>query len=112
MCESEEDARSAIKLKGDQEWPCLFSESDTTGEKSYEEFYTNNEILDLERFESFGIVRSNHYFEEDKLKNFCRSMQSIKNQKFISKEELLDLFCDLIPNFEHEERGKYLDSKM
>ena len=112
LCESEEDARNAIKLKGDQEWPCLFSESDTTGEKSYEEFYTNNETLDLERFESFGIVTSNHYFEEEKLKSFCRSMESIKNQKFISKKELLDLFCDLIPNFEHEEKGKYLDSKM
>jgi len=112
ICENEEDARRATKLKSNEEWPCLFADSDTTGEKSFEEFFTDNEKLDLDRFESFGVITSNLDYEEDKLKNFSSRIENIINEKFTTKDELIKLFCQMIPNFKHDEKGKYLDAKM
>ena len=38
---SEEEARNAMYTSNlNKEWPCLFFESDTDGEKLFEEFYT------------------------------------------------------------------------
>ena len=53
LCSSEEEARSLIDtLPLENKWPCLFTKSDTTGEKDFEEFFTDNEILDLKRFQN------------------------------------------------------------
>lgn len=35
----------------------------------------------------------------------------MKTNKKWSKEEIVALFHDMIPNFGHKETGKYLDSK-
>ncbi len=59
LCDNEDEARSLVKeLPQKGLWPCLFTHSDTTGEKDYEEFYTENETLDLDRFKNIGIVKN------------------------------------------------------
>jgi FlaA1/EpsC-like NDP-sugar epimerase len=113
LCESEEEARNSVEdLMAQRKWPCLFTTSDTTGEKDFEEFFTDNEVLDMERFENLGVIKNDANFDPSKLENFTSRIAQMKAEKKWSKEEIVALFHDMIPNFGHKETGKYLDSKM
>ena len=113
VCTDEEEARDLIAtLPQQKKWPCLFSASDTTGEKAYEEFYTVKEILDMDRFKNIGAIKNNLRVEEDKLIYFEDTIKKIKHSSIWKKEQIVDLFKQLIPNFLHKETGRYLDSKM
>lgn len=113
ICSTEEEARDfAKKLPNGNLWPCYFSESDTTGEKDYEEFYTEDETLDMNSFENIGVIKNQLSFDESLLNNFESEIQNIKGKKQWDKEHIVNLFHSMIPNFGHKETGKYLDSKM
>lgn len=113
LCKDEEEARALIKILPQQgKWPCLFSASDTTGEKDFEEFYTRNEVLDMNQFENIGVIKNQLNIENQKLEFFESSIKELKKTKKWDKEEIVSLFFDMIPNFGHKEVGKYLDSKM
>ena len=113
LCTSEDEARSkAAELINKKMWPCLFTKSDTTGEKDFEEFYTENEILDMNRFENLGIIKNNLGFEDNKLDFFTNKIAQYKHNLSWTKNDIVSLFHEMIPNFGHKETGKYLDSKM
>ena len=113
LCTSEDEARQMIAILPEQgKWPCLFTHSDTTGEKDFEEFFTDEEVLDMNRFENFGIIKNNDNFSTDKIDLFSTTISELKNAKKWNKEQLVDLFFKMIPDFGHKETGKYLDSKM
>ena len=113
LCTSEDEARSkAAELINKKMWPCLFTKSDTTGEKDFEEFYTENEILDMNRFENLGIIKNNLGFEDNKLDFFTNKIEQYKQNLSWTKNDIVSLFHEMIPNFGHKETGKYLDSKM
>lgn len=113
LCSNEDEARDLVAtLPQEGKWPCLFTESDTTGEKDFEEFFVEGETLDLERFEKLGIVKSDLDFEEEKLDYFLDSIHKMKNNLGWSKSDVVRLFHELLPGFDHKETGKYLDSKM
>jgi UDP-N-acetylglucosamine 4,6-dehydratase len=112
-CESEEEARRKVdELAAKKKWPCYFFKSDTTGEKDFEEFFMHGETLDLKKFTDVGIVKNDANFNADKLNYFASTISKMKNEGKWKKSNLVDLFCELIPQFEHEEKGKYLDGKM
>lgn len=113
FCNSELEARELTKngfKKG--YWPCYFSKSDTTGEKDFEEFFTANEILDLEKFTEIGVIKNKIDFRANVLKDFEDKIQKIRSSGQWSKEELVDMFNKVLPYFSHEEKGKFLDEKM
>ena len=113
LCENESEARELMKtLPAQGKWPCLFAPSDTTGEKDFEEFYTNDEILDLTRFNKLGIIKNELNIEDDKINLFKKTIKELKTDGIWRKTEIVDLFNKMIPNFNHMETGKYLDSKM
>jgi len=113
LCENEEEARELVKTLPDQKkWPCLFTGSDTTGEKDFEEFFTDKEILDLERFQNLGIIKNELKLENGQLQFFEERIANFRSSKNWTKEEIVALFHKLIPDFGHKETGKYLDSKM
>lgn len=113
LCLSEEEARKLVEsLPEEGKWPCLFTKSDTTGEKDFEEFFVEGERIDLERFRNLGIVKSALSFEEEKLEYFLKKIQSMKESLNWTKGDLLNLFHELLSGFDHKETGKYLDSKM
>jgi len=113
ICSSEQEARDSVsELSKNGKWPCLFAESNTTGEKSYEEFYTENEILDLNKYEALGIVKNEQVFDDSKLSHFLSAVSNYRKTKRWTKEDLIELFHYMIPNFGHIETNKYLDSKM
>ena len=112
-CESENEARDRTEeLISKKRWPCYFYKSDTTGEKEVEEFFTHNEDLDLDRFDTLGIIRNQPDFEEDKLDKFMDGIRGLRAKKTWSKVELFKLYLGLLPEFSHKETGKYLDQKM
>jgi FlaA1/EpsC-like NDP-sugar epimerase len=113
LCNTEDEARSkmneAIVAKT---WPCLFSSSDTTGEKDFEEFYTDEEIPDFNRFHEIGIIKNILDFDEEKLNFFLNEIEKVKERGSWSKSEFVTLFRELLPSFSHIELDKYLDDKM
>lgn len=113
IVENEDEARLKVKrLISEGKWPCLFAKSNTTGEKSFEEFYTSNEILDLEKHHNLGIVKNKMESYDDKLEMFLEKINKFRDNKKWSKENIVALFHEMIPNFGHKEAFKYLDSKM
>lgn len=113
LCKDEDEARALIEtLPQEGKWPCLFTESDTTGEKDFEEFFTEKEVLDMDRFENLGVIKNELNIEEDKLDLFETTINKFKKERKWNKEEVVDLFFTMIPDFGHKETGKYLDSKM
>lgn len=113
FCTNENEARELIKtLPGQGKWPCLLTSSDTTGEKDFEEFFTEKETLDMKRFKNIGIIKNDANYNEYLLELFESSIKKMKQNKQWNKEDLVDLFTKMIPGFVHEETGKYLESKM
>ena len=113
LCQTEDEARTNIeKHIANKRWPCLFTKSDTTGEKDFEEFFTDSETLDMNRFSGLGIIKNDPEYDNDKLDYFTKTIEHLKFQKSWNKDELVDLFHQMIPDFGHKETGKYLDSKM
>ena len=113
QCKDEDEARELVKtLYKDGKWPCLFTSSDTTGEKDFEEFFTENEILDMNKFENLGIIKNEALFDEDKLNHFVKTIKNFKENLSWTKEDIVKEFFTMIPDFGHKETGKYLDGKM
>ena len=113
VCETEDEARyKAEELIANRKWPCYFFDSDTTGEKDFEEFFTNNEDVDLERFETIGVIKNQSYFDEAKLDDFMYGIEKLRKKGDWSKDDLVELYFGILPDFAHKETGKYLDQRM
>ena len=112
-CDSEDEARERIAdLPAKGYWPCYFFESDTTGEKDHEEFFTSEEVLDWTRFNSLGVIKNESSFNEALLAQFESNFESLRQRSNWNKMDLVELFHDLLPDFAHLEKGKYLDQRM
>ena len=113
LCKDEDEARELAKtLPKDGKWPCLFTKSDTTGEKDFEEFFTDSENLDMERFENLGVIKNELDFDSNMLDDFEKNITNYKENLDWSKENVVQEFFKLLPEFQHKETGKYLDGKM
>ena len=113
LCDNEDEARVLAKTLPEQgKWPCLFTLSDTTGEKDFEEFFTDKETLDMERFENLGVIKNEPLYQQELLTFFEQQIAAYKKDKTWTKEQIVELFHQMIPDFCHQETGKYLDSKM
>ena len=112
-CESEDEARDrADELIANKQWPCYFFNSDTTGEKDFEEFFTDNEDLDMERFETVGVIKNQPDFDEVKLDDFMDGIEALRENGTWAKDDIVKLYFGLLPEFAHKETGKYLDQRM
>ena len=112
-CESEDEARDrAEELISKKQWPCFFFNSDTTGEKDFEEFFTENEDLDLNLFDTVGVIRNQPVFDEQKLEEFLNGIEALRTKGVWTKDDIVRLYFGLLPEFAHKETGKYLDQRM
>lgn len=112
-CQSEDEARFIAKdLIPKKKWPCFFFKSDTTGEKDFEEFFTNNEIIDNSRLKTIGIIKNEMISYNSKLDQFEENIYRLRSKGNWKKSELVDAFLEILPSFEHKETGKYLDQRM
>jgi FlaA1/EpsC-like NDP-sugar epimerase len=112
-CDTEDEARQrAAELISKRKWPCLFFASDTTGEKDFEEFFTERERLDMDRFANIGVIKSRLAYDDALLDGFLREIEAIRAGGRWHKQAFVDLFNRMIPEFDHKETGRYLDAKM
>ncbi|MEN3813565.1 UDP-N-acetylglucosamine 4,6-dehydratase, partial [Chromobacterium piscinae] len=112
-CDSEEEARARTdELITKKRWPCYFFKSDTTGEKDFEEFFTDKEDLDMSRFGNVGIIHNPPTFDPEQLDTFAQGVSQLRAQGNWSKEDFVGLFFHMLPDFAHKETGKYLDQRM
>lgn len=113
-CSSDEEARrlAAGGLFDAGECPVLYFDSDTTGEKQYEEFYVEGERLNMNRFKSLGVIEEVTVREKAEVERFFSMLEGIFSRKDFTKEEIVKALKSFIPTFTHEEKGKNLDQKM
>lgn len=113
-CDSDEEAiNKAEALKnGSIRYPVHYSGSDTSGEKAYEEFYTSTEMVDLSRMKALGIIIENKIPDKNKIKVLFDKLNGAFNKDVTTKEEIVCIIQEYLPEFEHIETGKSLDSKM
>ena len=118
ICRSEEEARAKmgeVQKNGSssvRKWPIFFFESDTSGEKAFEEFYTAEETLDLERFVNLGVIKNARRRSLGEIDGICRNLQALFERETLTKAEVVGVLKDYLPNFEHIEKGKGLDQRM
>ena len=93
-------------------YPVVYFTSDTTGEKAYEEFYVPGEKIDMQRFQSLGVVEQTTRHNMDEVKHFFDKIEAIFEKDDFTKAQIVDAIKDFLPNFQHEETGKNLDQKM
>lgn len=113
-CNSDKEAiyKAQDLKKGSNFYPVYYSKTDTSGEKTYEEFYVNNENVDLERFISLGVIIGKDIPDMNKIKILFNEFIEIFQKEKYTKEEIILIIKDYIPNFKHIETGKSLDIKM
>ena len=112
-CASEDEARDRVsELKVQKKWPCYFFQTDTTGEKDFEEFYTESEEVEWERYHEIGVVKNEAMVEGAQLEQFCSRIQELRRHQTWTKQDLLESFGLLLSGFAHRETGKYLDNRM
>ena len=94
------------------DYPVVYFNSDTTGEKAYEEFYVPGEKIDMKRFAALGVVEQTFRHSKDEVDGFFDKLERIFHKDDFTKAEVVEAIKEFIPNFEHEEKGKNLDQKM
>lgn len=120
LCQSDKEAKhKAAQLKispagGDIEgaYPVVYFQSDTTGEKAYEEFYVPGEKIDMQRFQALGVVEQTTRHNVDEVNTFFDNLEEIFAKENFTKAQVVAAIKDFLPNFQHEETGKNLDQKM
>lgn len=114
QCTSDEEAKKFASEMGDTSkiYPVVYSKSDTTGEKDFEEFYTEGESPNMERFSSLGVIESIKPRSLSEIEGLFNSLNEAFAKSDFTKDEIVVLLKGFIPNFEHEEKGKNLDQKM
>lgn len=113
LCGSDKEAVDmAEELIPEKKYPVHYSESNTSGEKGYEEFFTDLEETDLNRLSALGIVINKEIPDPHKVEVLFSKLNRIFEEDDPSKEEVVAVMKEYLPNFEHIEMGKSLDSKM
>lgn len=120
-CQSDDEAKKKAAaldtslftlLSSLPKYPVVYFGSDTTGEKAYEEFYVPGERIDMQRFQSLGVVEQTARHEMSEVKVFFDKLEDIFAKDNFTKAQVVDAIKDFLPNFQHEETGKNLDQKM
>ena len=112
-CDTEHEARSYTAYDIDKNyWPCFISETDTTGEKPFEEFYSFFEKTNFQRYDTIGVVKKDQHFDEEKFKEFQDQIKAIIESDEVTKEKVVHVIKLLVPNLNHIEFHKSLDDKM
>lgn len=113
-CSSDEEAiDKAEELKrGSNLYPVYYAISDTSGEKTFEEFVTENETADYDRFKSLGVITGKEIPDKARVEKLFESLNEVLNKEETTKEEVVEIMKAYLPNFNHFETGKSLDSKM
>lgn len=113
-CSSEREAieRSGSLRSGGREYPVYYSVSDTSGEKDFEEFYTDNETVDLDRLKALGIIVGKAVPDTVRIEKLLTCLEDEFDKEYARKETIVQILTGYLSNFHHIELDRNLDSKM
>lgn len=112
-CISDDDARNkATSMSIEDPHPVYFFTSDTSGEKLYEEFYTDTDEVDMIKYEGMGVIKNAVKPSKTQIENCINELQMLMQSDAYDKSAIVSLMKKHLPDFEHIETGKSLDQKM
>ena len=113
-CSNDKEAieKAANRKESDSNYPVLYFSSNTSGEKSFEEFYTTEETVLLDNFEGLGIVKNSSARSISEVSTIIDNLKELFNDPSTDKQTIVASIKKIIPNFEHIETGLGLDSKI
>ena len=113
-CSSDQEAleRAEALEEGSMDYPVRYTVSDTSGEKAFEEFHTEDESVDLSRFAALGVIVGKQTVNQERLNRLFDALEQVFASKDTSKRDVVEIFKEYLPNFGHIETGKSLDGKM
>lgn len=112
-CSSDTDAKTfAVGNLPGKDYPVFYFNSDTTGEKDFEEFVVDGEESDCERFNALGVITKSEHRQKAEVESFIKSLETLFSDRTFTKAQVVECLKDFLPNFVHEEKGKNLDQKM
>lgn len=113
LCQTEDEARTlASSIDETKPYPVYFFGSDTSGEKLYEEFYTETDEVELNQFESLGVIKNARKLPMHQIDLCVSDLQSLMNSGDYDKQIIVENLKKYLPDFQHIETGKSLDQKM
>ena len=114
LCKSEKEAleKSVDLINGGNRYPIYCSKTGTSGEKSFEEFYTASETVDMTRFHSLGVITKMELPDKKKIDDLFNDLENAFEKENLEKSDIVAIFCNYLPNFNHIETGQSLDEKM
>jgi FlaA1/EpsC-like NDP-sugar epimerase len=114
ICTTEEEAKQKALLLDEKStaYPVYFFETDTSGEKPFEEFYTHNEVIDNEKFANLGVIKNSMKRDTGEIDGIFAKLRTLFDSGDVTKVQIVEILKSFLPNFEHIEKGKGLDSKM
>ncbi|MES2646928.1 MAG: polysaccharide biosynthesis protein [Bacteroidota bacterium] len=114
ICNTEHEAKEmAVGLNdSSKKYPVYFFRSETTGEKPFEEFYTNEEQVDFDKFINLGIIKRTASDTAMDLNSCIRDIEQLFSKEHFTKLQIVEILEGAVPGFNHLETGKFLDEKM
>ena len=113
ICKSEEEAKKiALNLSNSSSYPIYFFKTDTSGEKLYEEFYTSEDEVNFNLYESIGVVTNSLKPSISDMEFTIKEIETLFKRESYNKEDIIKIMNKILPNFNHIETGKTLDQKM
>ena len=114
ICKTEEEAKNKAKLlnENSESYPIYFFGSNTSGEKSYEEFYTEEEQLDTHSFINLGVIKNSKKRNINEIDEIFNRLNKLFESDEFSKSNLVEILNEYLPSFQHIEKGKGLDQNM
>ena len=113
ICKSEKEAKEvASNLSDSSSYPVYFFKTDTSGEKLYEEFYTSDDEINLDKFESIGVIKNSYKPNYLEVESVVNQISELFSRESYNKEDIINVMNNLLPSFSHIETGKSLDQKM
>ena len=110
LVQSEQEAKEFDFFNNSDKYPIFFFKTDTSGEKSYEEFYTEEEDYELNKYDSLGYIYTSEI--EISFEEVVADFESVFSNHNSDKSDIVNLIKKYVPDFIHIETGKHLDQKM
>ncbi|MFT5265654.1 MAG: FlaA1/EpsC-like NDP-sugar epimerase [Polaribacter sp.] len=113
LCSSDTEARSyAANRKPTDPYPIYFFPTDTSGEKLYEEFYTDTDIVDTTTYEGMGVIKNAAKPPLAQVEETLAGLKTLMASDDYDKAAIVNQLKSVLPDFAHIETGKKLDDKM
>lgn len=112
ILDSDQKARESIHMIREGKYPVFVFKTDTSGEKLYEEFYTEEESFDLSKFNALGVISKEPIYSTRQFGDIFMELNNLLNKEDLQKSEIVDWLKKYIPEFDHIETGMGLDKKM